>query len=108
MNVDPIGDWILVNKATNDHARDDDGNVLVYKTGNTLGYTNWVEIVDVGERCVYVTKAMCNGKFFIQAPHLSNDMKFWKKDRDTGSEFFFIRESFLMNDKANRGFVVEM
>jgi len=108
MEVDPNGDWILVNQAINDHVRDDDGKVLLYKPDQTVDATQYAEIVDTGPKCRYVTQDMCDGRHFIVCPPLSNDMKEWKPDEATGSKLYFIRESFLMNDKANRAYVIEV
>lgn len=108
MEAKPNSDWIMISKAFNDHARDEDGNVLVYKPDKTIDRTCWAEIIDIGPRCKYITKDMCESGCFILAPELSNDMKEWGTDASGECKFFFVRERFLLNDKANRAFIVRM
>lgn len=107
MNIKPNSDWILINKAVNDHVRNENNDVLLYKPDVIVETTNWAEIIDIGPRCKYITEDMCCSGTFIMCPELSNDMKELGVDRETGNRFFFIRERYLMEDKANRAFIMK-
>lgn len=107
MEITPCSDWILINKAINDHVRNDDGSILVAKPDKTLDTTCWAEIIDVGPKCKYITKDMCGAGYYIDAPELSDDMKKWYQDENDECNFFFIRESYLMADKSGRAYVVK-
>jgi len=108
MEVDPNGDWILVNQAINDHVRDDDGSVLIYKPDATVDATQYAEIVDVGPKCRYIRKENCNGRSFLVCPALSNYLKEWKPDEAMDQKLYFIREKLIMDDKANRAYIIEV
>jgi hypothetical protein len=49
----PNSNFILLFKCTNDHVRDEKGNVLVTLTPKSLANTKWFEIVAVGPRCKF-------------------------------------------------------
>ena len=102
MNITPNSDWILVNKAQNDHVRNDSGDVVLYHTERTQEYGYWCEIVEEGPKCKHIIPEMRG--MFVVGPELSNDMK--EFPTDDGNKFMFIRERFLMND--NRGFVIKV
>lgn len=52
----PINRYVKVRKGINDHERDEDGNVLLYRTEDHIETTNWVEIIDIAPDCRHVTK----------------------------------------------------
>ena len=63
------GEWIPVNgyvktlKCVNDHERDDEGKVILYRTDAHLEKTNYVEILDVANDCRHLDKRWI-GDFF--------------------------------------------
>ena len=50
-----IGRRILGQKCVNDHIRDDDGNILIYKLDRRLDFSNWVEVHCVGSQNRFLT-----------------------------------------------------
>lgn len=99
----PYGTWMIIRKAENDHIRDDDGNVLLYRTETDFDMTNWCEILVVGPYCVHFTPEDVGS--FVLAPELDAGMvrlgAFTEEYKDTGKliqmEDFAIREESQMD-----------
>lgn len=47
----PINRYVRVRKAVNDHIRDEQENILLYRTDKAVEYTRWVEIIDYADDC---------------------------------------------------------
>lgn len=101
--ITPNADWILVNKAVTDHIRDMNGAVLVHLPESAVQTTQWCEVIDVGPKCKYFTKEMCDHKHFVIVPELDNNMHVVRIDDE--NEFRFIRERVFLEPGPNRGFI---
>lgn len=105
-DVQPNSDWILVNKAVTDHIRDMNNAILLYLPESAVQTTEWCELLDVGPKCKYFTKEMCDGKTFVSVPELSNKMLV--VNLDDVNEYRFIRESLFIEDRPERGYIYRM
>lgn len=68
-----LHDWIRVRKCVNDHIRNDDGSVLLYRTDYDHDTTWFAEIIDVGPECRIVLRKDIGGKVLL--PEMHNDLK---------------------------------
>lgn len=80
--------YILLRKCTNDHVRDDNGQVLVQLTDKSLAHTNWMEIIDVGPDCKLFTKD-CIG-YLTYAPNFAHDLMNFEST--FGKDYWMCRE----------------
>lgn len=99
----PHGSWIIIRKCENDHFRNDDGDIILYRTETDHDMTNWCEILSVGPKCVNFS-AEDVGKFIL-APELDAGMvrlgSFTEQYKHSGQliqmEDFAIREEAQMD-----------
>ena len=82
---------IVVRKCIHDHIRDDDGDVLLFRTDHDYEQTNWAEIIDVGTGCKEFTHDDI-GKF-VMCPEWTNDMSFLQDNE------YIIRESAITDSR---------
>jgi len=52
----PMNRYIRVRKCVNDHYRDEEENIVLYKTDKAVEETNWVEIIDVSDDCKHFSE----------------------------------------------------
>jgi co-chaperonin GroES (HSP10) len=57
----PINGYVKVRKCVNDHYRDEDDEIFLYRTDEAVEETTWVEIVDVADDCEHITKEDIGG-----------------------------------------------
>ena len=88
MNLEPIHNCVLVRKCVNDHIRNQDGSVMLYRPAENYEHTNWAEILKIGPRCVIITKNMIGS--LVQCPEYVNGMRF------VGDDCWIIRETNLI------------
>ncbi len=46
VNQKAVNDYVKVRKCSNDHVRDEDGEIALYMTENHLENTNWCEVIE--------------------------------------------------------------
>lgn len=51
VNGDPVNGYAMVRKCSNDHIRDESGEIALFMTENHIETTHWVEILDVATDC---------------------------------------------------------
>jgi len=92
---------LLVRKCINDHIRDSNGDVLIYKPDEMYETTNWAQILDVADDCKEFTKDHVG--CLIECPEYGN---FLHRLGDYGdSEDFLVKEDEIME---RHPFIVEM
>lgn len=96
--IKPLNDFVLVRKCVNDHVRNEDGSVLLYKTDFSYDTTNWAEIIGVGNKCSETIKGMLG--FLVQCPEFVNGMHF------VGDDCWVVREH-LLNRKELAGVAIK-
>ncbi len=62
VNGEPVNKYVLVRKCTEDHVRDESGEVALYMTDNYIENTNWAEVVEPAGDCKYM-KPEYNGLY---------------------------------------------
>ena len=65
----PINGYVKTLKCVNDHERDDDGAIVLYRTDTHLEKTNYVEITGVAKDCKHVTEADIASMFYAPESH---------------------------------------
>ena len=54
INGEPVNQNVLVRKCTEDHVRDESGEIALYMTENHIENTNWVEVIESAADCRYI------------------------------------------------------
>lgn len=84
--ITPLNRRIIVRKCVNDHVREEDGSVVIYKPDEVYEECGTVEIVDVAEDCRIFTPDDIGG--FINLPDFVDGLDLL----DEENELWFVDE----------------
>jgi co-chaperonin GroES (HSP10) len=96
--IKPLSRRILVRKCVNDHIRDEDGTVLVYKPDWVYEQTNTAEIVAVADDCRIFTCEHIGG--FVELPEHITGLDCVDEEK----ELFTVEEK-ILDDVTESGVV---
>ena len=91
-----LNDYIFVRQCINDHIRDENGEVLIWRpdgAGEWIWHgandtSNWAEIIDVGTKCKLVTRNEIGT--FCLIPEFAEGLERYSDDE------FFVREDTIL------------
>lgn len=92
MKVSPSNDFVFCRKCFNDDLRDEEGNVLIYRTEAGKDTTNYAEVLAVGPKCRCLTKDDV-GKFVLLPEYISG---MYRLGSISESEDFAVREKVIL------------
>lgn len=72
-SVQILGDRLWVRKCFNDHYRDENGKIVIYRTDYSADTTNWAEIIDVGPKCKIFSKSDIGS--YVMCPEHDSGLK---------------------------------
>lgn len=101
MDIKPTGDYLYFRKCFNDHVRDGDGKVILFRPDQSVDTTNWCELIGIGPRCKVFKGGDVGG--FCLLPEMTNGMhRLGSVNEDVNGEVvqnedFAIREEVLVD-----------
>ena len=97
----PHSSFVYFTKCFNDHVRDDEGGVLLYKPDGVYETTNFCELIGVGPDCKYFLEdmigAFCLLPEFVSGMHRLGSMTEDVEGEVVANEDFAIKEEVLMD-----------
>ena len=87
MQVRPVNDFLLVLKCVNDHIRNDNGEVVIWRTEYNYDTTNFARVEDVGNKCKYWSKDDIGE--FVHCPEYSTGLY------NVGDGYWVVREGLV-------------
>jgi len=89
---------VMVRKCVNDHVRDENGDVLIYKPDEVYEDTNTCEVVDVADDCRIFQKEHIGG--FVEMPEYIEGFELFNKDLE-----LWIADERILDDVIETGAV---
>ena len=69
----PVNRFVKLRKCTNDHIRDESGEIALFMTEKHIEETNWCEIIDVADDCEWIERKYIG--YFCVAPESDNKLQ---------------------------------
>lgn len=92
LDIRPISRYVVVRKCVNDHVRNNDGDVLIYKPDYIYETTNWAQILKVSEDCKVLTDEHVG--CLVECPEFSSNLH--RLGSESDSVDFFVREDEIL------------